>query len=312
MINRSSTRMLETRHAFVTVEGMRLHWAELGETTERPPVVLLHGLNDSYLTWKRVAPALALDRRVLMPDLPGYGLSDRPDASYELGWHAHVMAQWLEAVGLERVDIVGHSFGGGVAQVMLLECSSKIRRLVLVASGGLGRQVTPALRLASLPRVVELFGQRFMAVGTRVALHGNRAGFSKQDVTELSALNGKPGSARAFARTVRDVIDWRGQRRTFFQRAHELAELPPIAVLWGDRDVIIPASHGRTFAESVEGVVFKQFEGCGHYLHNEQPATFVQAVREFLDDPTVPRARLRERDVLAMKSEATASLQRTG
>jgi hypothetical protein len=62
----------------------------------------------------------------------------------------------------------------------------------------------------------------------------------------------------------------------------------------------------------VEGVVFKQFEGCGHYLHNEQPATFVQAVREFLDDPTVPRARLRERDVLAMKSEATASLQRTG
>src|SRR5689334_17757516 len=83
MIDASSTRTLETRHAFVSVEGMRLHWAELGETTERAPVVLLHGLNDSYLTWKRVAPALALDRRVLMPDLPGYGLSDRPDASYE-------------------------------------------------------------------------------------------------------------------------------------------------------------------------------------------------------------------------------------
>lgn len=269
-----------------------MHWAELGEASQRVPVVLLHGLNDSYLTWKRVAPELAVDRRVLMPDLPGYGLSERPNASYELRWHAQVMAKWLEAVGLDTVDIVGHSFGGGVAQVMLLECPTKIRRLVLVASGGLGRQVTPALRLASLPRVVELFGQRFMAFGTRVALRGNHAGFSKQDVEELSAMNGTPGSARAFARTVRDVIDWRGQRRTFFERAHELAELPPIALCWGDRDAVIPVAHGRAFEELVEGVVLTQFDGCGHYLHNEQPTAFAKTVREFLDDPAVPRARV--------------------
>lgn len=284
---------LETRHAFMSVEGIRLHWAEVGEASERVPVVLLHGLNDSYLTWKRVAPALAVDRRVLMPDLPGYGLSERPDASYELSWHAHVMAKWLEAVGLERVDIVGHSFGGGVAQMMFLECPTKIRRLVLVASGGLGRQVTPALRLASVPRVVELFGQRFMAFGTRVALRGSHAGFTKQDVKELSAMNDTPGSARAFARTVRDVINLRGQRRSFFQRAHELAELPPIAVLWGDRDKIIPHAHGRAFAELVEGALFKQFEGCGHYLHNEKPNEFAQTVRDFLDDPAITSTRLR-------------------
>ena len=253
MISASSTSTkLETRHSFVSVEGMRLHWAEQGETTAQVPVVLLHGLNDSYLTWKRVVPALADDRRVLMPDLLGYGLSDRPNASYELAWHAHVMAKWLEALGLQQVDIVGHSFGGGVAQVMLLECPARIRRLVLVASGGLGRQVAPALRLASLPHVVELFGQRFMAFGTRMALRGNHAGFSKHDVTELSTMNDTPGSARAFARTVRDVIDWRGQRRTFFQRAHELAELPPMAVFWGDRDKI-PVSHARAFAETVDG-----------------------------------------------------------
>jgi pimeloyl-ACP methyl ester carboxylesterase len=155
--------------------------------------------------------------------------------------------------------------------------------------------------------MVELFGQRFMALGTRMALHGNRAGFSKQDLMELSALNDKPGSARAFARTVRDVIDWRGQRRTFFQRAHELAELPPIAVFWGDRDAIIPASQGRTFAAAVDGVVLRQFEGCGHYLHNEQPIVFVRTVREFLDDPTISRARLRETGVLATESEASRS-----
>ena len=302
LINAGSTNMkLEMRHSFVSVDGMRLHWAEMGEASQRVPVVLLHGLNDSYLSWKRVAPALAVDRRVLMPDLPGYGLSDRPNASYALQWHAQVMAKWLEAVGLEKVDIVGHSFGGGVAQVMLLECPTRIRRLVLVASGGLGREVTPALRLASLPHVVELFGQRFMALGTRVALHGHRARFSKQEVKELSAMTRRPGSARAFARTVRDVIDLCGQRRTFFQRAHQIAELPPIAVCWGDRDAIIPAAQGRAFAESVEGVVLRQFEGCGHYLHNEQPGAFARIVREFLDDPAVPAARVRGSGVLPLR-----------
>jgi len=294
---------LGTRHSFLSVDGMRLHWAESGEASQRTPVVLLHGLNDSHLTWKRVAPELAVDRRVLMPDLPGYGLSERPNASYELRWHAHVMAQWLEALGLERVDLVGHSFGGGVAQVMLLECPTRIRRLVLVASGGLGRQVAPALRLASLPRVVERFGQCFMALGTRVAMHGNRAGFSKQEIGELSRMNGTPGSARAFARTVRDVIDWRGQRRTFFQQAHELAELPPIALCWGDRDTIIPIAQARAFTESVEGVVLTPFAGCGHYLHNEQPTAFANNVREFLDDPEVPRARIRPKVLTACETQ---------
>ena len=291
----------------MSVEGTRLHWAELGEPSQRVPVVLLHGLNDSHLTWKRAALALAQDRRVLMPDLPGYGLSERPNASYELRWHAHVMAKWLETLGLDRVDIVGHSFGGGVAQVMLLECPTKIRRLVLVASGGLGRQVAALLRLASVPRVVELFGQRFMAFGTRVALRGADLGLSEQEVAELSAMNAMPGSARAFARTVRDVIDWRGQRRTFFQGAHQLAELPPIAVCWGDRDPIIPAAHARAFAEFVEGVELRQFDGCGHYPHHEHPAAFAQTVREFLDDATIPRARLRRTAALPIAARTRAS-----
>ena len=300
----TASALVDARHSFASVEGTRLHWAELGEASDLAPVVLLHGLNDSHLTWKRVARALAVDRRVLMPDLPGYGLSERSDASYELGWHAHMIARWLESVGLEKVDIVGHSFGGGVAQTMLLECPTSIRRLVLVASGGLGREVALALRLASVPGMVELFGQRFMGFGTRVALRRSRGGFSEEEVEELCAINGTQGSARAFARTVRDVIDWRGQRRTFFQRAEELAALPPIAVCWGDRDNVIPIAHGRTFAESVEGVVLTPFPGCGHYLHNEQPDAFVRTVREFLDDPTIPAARLRGARVIPMLPRA--------
>jgi pimeloyl-ACP methyl ester carboxylesterase len=248
--------------------------------------VLLHGLNDCYRTWTPLVPRLARGRRVLLPDLPGHGLSGRPDASYELRWYARTMTRWLEARGLESVDVVGHSFGGGVAQMMLLEAGRRIRRIILVGSGGLGREISFALRLASIPHVVERFGQPFMGLGTALALMAAGGAFSKKDVATLRVYNSQIGSARAFARTVRDIIDWRGQRQNFIERPRELT-LPPIAVFWGDRDAVIPIAHGRALARSMEGVKLTVFERCGHYLHRQQPDAFVSAVARFLDDPTV-------------------------
>jgi pimeloyl-ACP methyl ester carboxylesterase len=90
-----------------------------------------------------------------MPDLPGHRSSERPDVSHELGCYARTVARWLESIRLDHVDAVGHSFGGGVAQMLLLECASRIRRVVFVASGGLGREIRPLLRLAHAPGVVE-------------------------------------------------------------------------------------------------------------------------------------------------------------
>jgi pimeloyl-ACP methyl ester carboxylesterase len=281
------------RAAFGWVEGVPLHWVVFGEGGGRTPLVLLHGLNDSHATWHRVAPALARDRLVLALDLPGHGLSGRPDASYELAWYARVVGRWLEATGLERVDIVGHSFGGGVAQALLLEHGPRLRRLVLAAPGGLGKEIALGLRLASLPHLVERFGQPFMALGTRLALGAAREGMGRAHIAERSAMSARQGTARAFARTVRDIIDWRGQRRNFMARAHELADLPPIAVLWGDRDRIIPAAHGRALARAVDGVSFREFAGCGHYLHHDAPEAFMGALRDALDAPAWPPVRLR-------------------
>jgi pimeloyl-ACP methyl ester carboxylesterase len=279
------------RDHFIDVDGVGIHWADVGENSGLAPVVLLHGLNNSALSWSSVAPLLAADRRVLMPDLPGHGQSDRPNAGYRLDWYAHIIARWLEAVGVEQADLVGHSFGGGIAQMLLLECPERIRRLVLVAAGGLGKAVGWWLRLASLPGVVEHLGQPFMALGTRLALRSAGSGVTPEDVLALSQYNARAGSARAFARSVRDVINWRGQLRHFGQRAGEIEKLPPMLVLWGDRDRLIPIDQGRAFAESLEGAAFHAFPGSGHYLHNEQPEAFVRVVRAFLDDPAAPATR---------------------
>src|SRR5450755_2478294 len=87
--------MAEPRQLFREIDGVKLHWIEYGEASDRPPVVLLHGLNDSHLTWRQIAPVLSRSRRVLVLDLPGHGLSGRPDASYELSWYAQTIARWI-------------------------------------------------------------------------------------------------------------------------------------------------------------------------------------------------------------------------
>lgn len=286
----------EPTHAKVAIDGMSMHWAELGSASAMsgaPPLVLLHGIMDSHLTWNAVAPMLATDRRVLMPDLFGCGLSDRPNASYALEWHAKMIARWLEALGLTQVDVVGHSFGGGVAQMLLLACPERIRRIALVASGGLGRDVGFWLKLAAFPKAVEYFGQPFMSFGTRRTIGGARRSSSALDVDALSAMNAKRGTARAFSRTVRDVIRFGGQTRHFSHRASEVSTLPPIRVFWGDRDHLIPIAHGNAFVASTEGVQLVVFAGCGHYLHQEQPEAFAKALLAFLDAADLPAARLR-------------------
>src|SRR5438552_9896681 len=108
-----------------------------------------------------------------------------------------------------------------------------------------------------------------------------------------SWVTARPGPARAFSRTVRDVIDWSGQRRNFRERAHDVLELPPIAVFWGGKDTVVPATHADEIGEVLEEVTVTRFDACGHFPHFEEPDAFANALLGFMDAPEQARARFR-------------------
>ena len=275
-----------------TVEGSSIAWGEMGSGC---PLILLHGFQDSHRTWRRVAPLLAGHFRVLMPDLPGYGWSGRPDAPYTLSWYARVISSWMEAIGVPRAHVCGHSFGGGVAQWMVLEQRARIDRLALVSPGGLGREVWLGLRFSAFP----LLGRRLTPLVMRFAMPALLRALPKtfghmepEEIELLVKMSSIPGTDRAFRRSLEGVINFFGQHVQTIQRAHEVASLPAIALFWGTKDAIIPVRHGRATIEHSTGITLTTYEGCGHYPHLDASPLFAHDLIEFLCDPDRPAARI--------------------
>src|SRR3954470_24953771 len=118
-----------------------------------PPIVLIHGMVNSSRHWEAVAMRLARDHTVIAPDLLGHGDSAAVRGDYSLGAHAASIRDLLAVIGIDRATVVGHSLGGGVAMQFFYQFPQRVDRLVLVSSGGLGREVSPLLRSAALPGV---------------------------------------------------------------------------------------------------------------------------------------------------------------
>ncbi|MDP8221799.1 MAG: alpha/beta fold hydrolase [Candidatus Lernaella stagnicola] len=274
-----------------TVRDTTITWGEMGDGY---PLVLLHGILDSHRAWRRVAPQLARHFRVLMPDLPGHGYSGRPDAPYTLTWYADVIAAWMEAVGVEKAHICGHSYGGGVAQWMVLEQRERIDRLALVSAGGLGRGVAPGMRFATFPMLGPLLTPSVMRLALPTFLRLTPALFGYMEPEEQEryiAMRRIPGSDMAFRRTVGEVINFFGQYMQTIQRVDEVEEMPPVAIFWGAKDPVIPVRHGKDATAQSEGITLTVYKGCGHSCHLDAPERFATDLTDFLLDPNRRPAR---------------------
>lgn len=281
----------------VTIHGHDVTYRMGGEG---PVVLLIHGMAGSSRTWKDVTQLLVADHTAIAPDLLGHGESAKPMGDYSLGAFASGLRDLLSVIGVERCTVVGQSLGGGVAMQLAYQHPEVVERLVLVCSGGLGREVSWMLRALTLPGaevVMPLICPRFVADrGNDVSRFLHQRGIRAPKIGEMwrayASLAGAENRG-AFLRTLRSVVDPGGQTVSALDRIYLAGGLPTM-IVWGDEDPIIPIEHGRAAHAAIAGSRFEVMEGCGHFPHVEAPARFVEVLQDFIETtepaPTNQRA----------------------
>jgi len=235
-------------------------------------------------------PYLARRFTVIAPDLIGHGESDKPRGDYSLGAHASGLRDLLLSLGHERATLVGHSLGGGIAMQASYQFPELCERLVLVDSGGLGRDVSPLLRAATLPGseyVLPLLAATRLLDAGRLAAGllsrvGLRVGTDIEEMARGHATLTDADARAAFLHTLRSVVEPGGQRVEASNRLY-LAERIPFLLIWGQQDTIIPVSHGQAAHERVKGSRLEIFPSSGHFPQLDEPERFLDVLVEFID-----------------------------
>jgi pimeloyl-ACP methyl ester carboxylesterase len=273
------------------LQHVRIHGHEVGfrRSGQGPAILLIHGIAGSSKTWEQVIPLLERDHTVIAPDLVGHGSSSKPPGDYSLGAQASMLRDLLSILDIERVTVVGQSFGGGVAMQFAYQFPDTCDRLVLVGSGGLGREVSLLLRALTAPGVEYLLPVLFPGfvrdLGNGVFRFLHKAGFRNARAVEIwrayaSLVN--PDNRRAFARTLGGVVDLGGQSVTAMDRLYLSARMPTL-IVWGDRDNIIPVSHAHAAHAAMPESRLEIMQGAGHFPHSEEPARFAEILIDFLN-----------------------------
>lgn len=271
----------------IRLHGRRVRYLAAGG--EGPVLVFLHGLGGSSSTWQHVMELVGGAARVIAPDLLGHGGSDAPGSGdYSPAGHATWLRDLLRALDVDSATVVGHSFGGGVALQYAHQYPERVERLVLVASGGLGPEVSMALRAACLPgssAVVRMLAATaptpMGALARRVAL-----GLGVADRAEIEALSeglvslADSAARAAFLHTVRFAIGRSGQRLDARDYLHTL-DAERVLLVAGRYDGCIPVQHSEDAHEQLPGSRLAVLD-AGHFPHREQPEIFTRELLAFL------------------------------
>ena len=269
----------------IEVEGLPTRYLTAGEG---PPLLLLHGVGDNAFDWQWVMPALAHTYQVYALDLPGSGASAKPLPDYSPAFFARFATAFLDALGVERAAVIGNSLGGLVGLRLALSDPERVAALGLVSSGGLGREVTYALRSLALPgygKLAVAWGKRRpgalqRALGRSALLFARPWRVPREWIKEQYRLARLPGFLEAQLATLRAQVGLRGQREVLVDRLSHLKV--PTLVVWGARDRVLPYSQGQEAAARLPEGTLELVPDCGHAPHVEQPERFASSLGEFL------------------------------
>lgn len=250
----------------IQVDGLDVLYYTAGQGE---PLVVIHGGGGDARTWWRNIVELSNKYTVYAPDLPGYGGSQPLHGNYYIPELAEFISKFAASLSLEKFNLVGHSLGGGVALNFALKWPDKIKKLVLVSSLCLGREIAFWVRFFSLPAIISSFGAVVMGVlkGIKwIIQHLNPAGLIM------------PLSPAAMAVGI-SITTFRQQTLVLENRLHEVKI--PTLLIWGDRDPIVPVNHAYRAAKVIPDCRIEVFKKRGHNVHREEIKKFSSVLTGF-------------------------------
>ncbi|CAM2156540.1 Alpha/beta fold hydrolase [Pararobbsia alpina] len=290
--SREDANLKGFEHRFATVDGIRLHYVE-GGRTDGESVVLLAGYPQSGYAWRKVMPVLGERYRIVVPDLPGQGDSDRPLDGYDTQTVATVVSHLLEQIKVDRFHLVAHDVGAWVAFPLAALFSNTVKSLALLDAGIPGVTLPDALpvtvdkawrtwhfpfhMVADLPEMLIGGKERAYLDWFLRRKAANPEAFSEADIDEYERVFVKDGGLRAGLAFYRAAGRSAQQNRALIERAR--LAMPVLGVSADQGSVADMASPLRAFADDVTGATIAH---SGHFIPEEQPLALSQALMKFI------------------------------
>jgi len=259
------------KERFVSVAGYNTRYLDDGDSDET--LVLIHGLGASAERWLRVIPHLRSKYRLIIPDLIGFGHSDKPSVDYTMDFLSNFVFRFLGALGIERTSLVGSSLGGQIVAECASTQSGVIDKIVLVSPSGMMKRSTPALDAYMLAALYPTPDNALMALRMMV----EKGEVEQRLVNDFITRMNLPNAKFALLSTVLGIKN----ATDFEDKLRKITS--PTLILWGKQDKVIPVEYASPFMSAITESKFVEIPGCGHVPHVEQPEKFADIILNFLD-----------------------------
>ncbi len=263
--------MLEEK--FLQIDGNKIRYLESGDS--KKTLVLVHGLGASAERWDQVIPLFADEFRVVVPDLIGFGYSDKPLVDYTPEFFSDFLQRFLIASDILRPNLIGSSLGGQICAEFAVSHSQDIEKLILVSPSGVMKQSTPALDAYIM---AALYPNETSAKNAFELMEG-----SGKNITEI-VVNGfiermrLPNAKLAFMSTLLGIKN----SELITSKLQTIST--PTMIIWGSDDPVIPIHYADSFVSTIQDCRFFRMDGCGHTPYVHDPFTFASKVKEFLNN----------------------------
>jgi len=253
------------------IDGNKIRYFEKG--TSKDTLLLLHGLGASAERWENVIPLFAKKFKVIVPDLIGFGYSDKPMVDYTTDYFAEFVSKFVNKVGIKELNVIGSSLGGQIAAESIINHDVNVKKLVLVSPSGVMKHSTPALDVYIS---AALYPNTDSALNAFQAMSGRKK-IDEKIVSGFVERMQLPNAKMAFMSTLLGLSN-----SQIITEKLQLITIPTL-IVWGENDPIIPIEYAQSFVSGINDCRFYKMTGCGHVPYVEKPKTFFQIVSDFLN-----------------------------